>query len=349
MAVTHFLHPAPPRAQRSVWPVFFPFMGCPGRCVFCAQDKQTGTAARSLPFIFERFKTEIEDAAAGGGGPYEIGFYGGAFTALPEPWPERFTALAGALKARGVVTRARCSTRPDAASPALLARLRDLGLDLVEIGVQTFDADVLRASGRRHGPEASLEACEAVKSAGLSLGVQLLPGLPGHDPAGFLRDAVLAAGLGPECARLYPCLVVEGTRLAEMYRRGEYAPWNLAETVDALARGALIFWRAGVRLARIGLAPQPELDEAVLAGPKSPALGTSVRARALHLYIRSLLQSRGGLARSLAGPRKAGGEFWGHGRELAPEYAALGLFPKTVRFENRPDFRLEAEDEIPAS
>jgi len=341
MALSAFAHPEPKRSKTRVWPVFFPFMGCPGRCVFCAQDKQTGQRARELPFIFEKFDKEIREAASRGGGPYEIGFYGGAFTALPEPWPERFTALAGELKARGIAVRARCSTRPDAAGLALLARLRGLGLDLVEIGAQTFDPEVLRKSRRRHGPETTVEACEAVRAAGLALGLQLLPGLPGHAPSGFARDVAVTAALGPECVRLYPCLVVDGSPLAAMYRRGEYAPWGLGETVNALAEGALTLWAAGITLARIGLAPQPELDAAVLAGPRSPALGTSVKGRALYLHISRLARERGGRAVSLKGPKSRSGEFWGLRRELVPEYAGNGLSPETVTFENREDFLLE--------
>ncbi len=345
MPLIAFPHPDRSRPQQEgstrIWPVFLPFMGCPSRCVFCAQHLQTGLSPRSLENIYETFKADMREAASEGRGPYEIGFYGGAFTALPGQWPERFAALAGEFKARGLATRARCSTRPDAADPALLSRLAALGLDMVEIGVQTFDEDVLAQSGRNYGPEAVDAACRAIRGAGLSLGLQLLPGLPGHTLSGFERDVEKAIALGPECVRIYPCLVVAGTRLADMYAQGLYAPWDFAGTVAALSRATLAFWDAGIRVIRIGLAPQPELDAAILAGPRHPALGTSIRARALFLSISRLAEAGGGRILSLIAPARVSGEFWGHARELVHDYAALGVTPDRTRFENRPDFLVE--------
>jgi hypothetical protein len=161
---------------------------------------------------------------AAGRGPYESGVYGGTFTALPGDFAERFTAVADEFRKCGLVTRVRCSTRPDAADSGRLTALRGLGLDMVEIGVQTFEAGVLAASGRGHGPGEIFSACRAVREAGLSLGVQLLPGLPGHTPEMFARDVELAATLVPETARIYPCLVAAGTRLAAMSRPGNTRP-----------------------------------------------------------------------------------------------------------------------------
>ena len=33
--------------RRRILPVFIPFLGCPGHCVFCAQDRQTGKKTAS--------------------------------------------------------------------------------------------------------------------------------------------------------------------------------------------------------------------------------------------------------------------------------------------------------------
>lgn len=112
---------------------------------------------------------------------------------------------------QGLVTRVRCFTRPDALEPKRLAGLKDLGLDLVELSIQSFD-------------DQALAACRTVRQAGLSLGVQLLPGLPGDRPGVFRGDVEAVARLAPDCARLYPCLVLKGTELAALWRSGGYAP-----------------------------------------------------------------------------------------------------------------------------
>jgi len=327
MAV-RFAHPEPPRRPRPpVFPVFLPQAGCPGRCLYCNQPAQTGQALLSatdapLSDVLARVRADVL-ARPEAAGPVELAFYGGTFTALPAPWPERFLDLAAELRALGRVCRVRCSTRPDAVHPALLADLRARGLDLVELGVQSFQDAALAASRRGYDGATALGACRMVAEAGFSLGVQLLPGLPGHTLEDFARDIEVAASLKPELVRLYPCLVLEGTGLAELWRAGAYAPWELPVTVDALARALLTLWEAGVPAARVGLVEQAGLR--ILAGPRHPALGQMARARALFLHVSGLLATLPAPASTLYVPPRWQGEVLGQGNELAKDYAGLGL------------------------
>lgn len=259
----------------------------------------------------------------------ELAFYGGTFTALPEPWPRRFMELAGRSLASGRLSRIRCSTRPDALDPARLAELKALGLSLVELGVQSFDDAALSASQRGYDGQTARRACRAVGEAGLSLGIQLMPGLPGHTPAAFQADVAQAAAFAPKLARLYPCLVLAGTPLAEAWRAGAYAPWDLDTAVEQLALALPVLWAAGVPTARMGLAEQQGLT--VLAGPRHPALGQMARSAALLAVVRqrlAQLAQKDATQRSptvLALPRRLQGEALGHKNALAPHYAALGL------------------------
>ncbi|EFL49137.1 Radical SAM domain protein [Solidesulfovibrio fructosivorans JJ]] len=339
-----FRHPEPETPRSRVWPVFVTFQGCPGRCLFCAQHLQSGHAPQPLSRVLAEMAAGLEEAGRLGRGPYELAFYGGVFTALPDPWPMRFLETAARFREAGLVTRVRCSTRPDACAPGLLARLAGAGLDMVELGAQTFDDAVLRAAGRGHDAASVRRAAVDVVRAGMGLGVQLLPGLPGHTPRELARDAVEAAALAPEVVRLHPCLVVDGTPLAGLYREGRYAPWDLDTTISALADALPVLWRAGARVVRIGLCPEPALQAAVLAGPAHPALGARVRARALLGLVAAEVRAMGGFAGALAAPRRFAGEFFGHAGELRPAYAALGLGRHNVRFEARADFLLTARE-----
>lgn len=338
-----FRHPEPAAVRSRIWPVFLSHKGCPGRCVFCAQPVQSGTPAAPLATVLATMERGLAEAALAGRGPYELAFYGGVFTALPETWPARFLAAAAPFRRAGVVGRIRCSTRPDACDPALLAELAGQGLSLVEIGVQTFDDAVLAAAGRGHDADASRRAARRVTEAGLTLGLQLLPGLPGHDPAALARDVAETRALAPALTRLHPCLVVEGTPLAEMYRAGRYTPWSLETTLDALAEAVVPLWRAGIRVARLGLAPEPGLEAAVLAGPRHPALGARVRARALFALVAAEVAALSRRPAGLVAPRRYAGELFGHAGELVPAYAGLGLARETVRFADREDFHLLAQ------
>jgi histone acetyltransferase (RNA polymerase elongator complex component) len=335
-----FAHPEPLRhrdtaARPRIFPVFLPLAGCPGRCIYCNQPAQTGQAPESLEAMLDRARAEIT-ALPKAAAPVELAFYGGTFTALPGPWLQRFLDLAAELKTAGRVSRVRCSTRPDAVSPALLAELREAGLDLIELGVQSFSDAALAASRRGYDGATALAACRMVTKAGLGLGIQLLPGLPGHTPEDLARDAALAATLTPELVRLYPCLVLDGTELANLWRSGGFTPWPLHTAVDALAEALRLLWAAGVPVARMGLAEQKGL--VVLAGPRHPALGQMAQAWALFLHVRERLAQFSESPRILFVPRHYQGEVLGQHNALEQDYAALGL---TVEIWGEAEFGLE--------
>lgn len=303
--------------------MFMPHAGCPGACIYCAQEIQTGALrlatedlAPALLCLLTRQPPQHR---------FELAFYGGTFTALPRDCQRELLRLAGEWKREGRITRIRCSTRPDAVDPAQLEELRCLGLDMVELGIQSFAPGALAASRRGYAPAQALRACAMVRSAGLGLGIQLLPGLPGQTQADFRADIALCRTLRPELVRLYPCLVLRGTVLEGLWRGGGYRPWGLRRCVETLARALLRLWNSGIRVARLGVAQEPGLAEQVLAGPWHPALGACARGAALFRVVRGELLALGRPPRRLHIPRRYQGEFWGHRGEWASAYARLGL------------------------
>ncbi|WP_419786358.1 elongator complex protein 3 [Pseudodesulfovibrio sp.] len=336
-----FTHPEPTPRRSSVWPVFLPFAGCPYRCVYCAQDRQTGQGEPGLEAAYQTAAKELEHAAAAGRGPYELAFYGGTFTALPEEWQTRFMALAAWFRAQRLVTRVRCSTRPDCVDLPGLERLREAGLDLVELGIQSFNDEALRVASRGYGGDIARRACGLVREAGLGLGIQLMPGLPGDRSGVFETDVREAAGFAPELARLYPCLVIEGTGLVEVWRQGGFIPWTLDRAKEALGAALPVLWEKGIRVIRLGLAPEGTLEESILAGPWHPALGQSARGLALLSIVRGKIAGLDNDPISIFEvPRRYQGELFGHGNELVAEYGRLGITKAAVRYVDGPEFRL---------
>ena len=224
------------RVRTPVVPVFLPFRGCPVRCVFCAQDVQTGladanplpgTAAQAVPQVSTGIGQVLNEARQklrhrhdAGHPPAELAFYGGTFTALPESELAACLDLAREALEQGWISSFRCSTRPDRVDAATLLRLRSAGCGVVELGVQSFNDSALAASRRGYTGATALAACATVRAAGLKLGVQLLPGMPGHNPQHFAHDVPTALAAGAHMLRFYPCLVLEGTGLAAMWREG---------------------------------------------------------------------------------------------------------------------------------
>ncbi|MDR1360506.1 MAG: radical SAM protein, partial [Deltaproteobacteria bacterium] len=336
-----FVHPEPPAPRRRILPIFLPFSGCRKICLFCNQERQTGRRREAAAPVLEQAEKRLRAMAAQEGAPLEAAFYGGTFTLLAERELSACLAFVRRMKGEGLIAQARCSTRPDAVTPAVLERLKEAGFTCLELGIQSFSSAALAKAGRGYGRESALEACALVRRSGLELVIQLMPGMPGADQATAREDVALAASLAPEAARLYPCLVLEGSGLAALWRNGLYAPWREEETAVFLAEACLTFWSYGTRIIRLGLAPQEGLQEAILAGPWRPALGHRARSLALFLLLEKRLLSAGfsaGNPPRLDLPRSRQGEFWGHGGELAPRYAALGLVRENVHWREGQEF-----------
>ena len=323
--LTHFPLPhTPATPTHSILPVFMPYAGCPFRCVFCAQDAQTGTVSRhpgqALRALRRRLVTPRHDTSL-----YEVAFYGGTFTALPASLQRPCLAFTRDALQKGLIVSARCSTRPDAVSPSQLNPLKEAGINLVELGVQSFHDNALERSARGYSGLTAREACSRVLNAGLALGIQLLPGMPGLTPEAFLDDVDTALSFQPSCMRFYPCLVLDGTMLAHWWRQGSFVPWSLAVTVKTLGEALKRAWAASVPVIRVGLAPEPSLDRALLAGPWHPALGSRVQGEAL---LRTVVDSRVGASGKtfrLLLPARCQGFVFGHQGELKTRWAELGL------------------------
>ncbi len=315
-----------------IYPVFIPYAGCPVRCVFCAQDVQTGVSLRPA----EDLAQSIEEffATSAGGRIFDLAYYGGTFTSLPLRTQDLFLSLGNRLKQAGLVRQVRCSTRPDAITPVLLEKLHGAGLDFIELGIQSFCDEPLRESRRNYGGAVARAACEMVLSSKIGLGVQLLPGMPGMREEHFAADVEACARLGPQTVRLYPCMVIKGTLLAAKWSEGNYSPWSLEAVLRLLPDSLLRFWEKGISVIRMGLAPEKSLDENTLAGPRHPALGQCLRSRATYLYLEKHLKpSAGSLADNvLYAPRHIQGEFFGHKGELKQLYADWGITTKNVRW-----------------
>ncbi|MCU0580388.1 MAG: hypothetical protein MUF69_12740, partial [Desulfobacterota bacterium] len=162
-----------------------------------------------------------------------------------------------------------------------LERLKRCGVRTIELGFQALDDRVLSRSLRGHGVGDNLRALDLVKEEGLAAGVQLMPGLPGDCPEGFLDSLNLLIDRPPDFVRLYPALVFQGTVLARWYREGAYRPLSLAEAIALCGRAVTLLESAGIPVLRLGLQSSGSSDflKNMLAGPFHPAFGDLVRGR----------------------------------------------------------------------
>ncbi len=260
------------KAKGHILPFFIPHAGCPQRCVFCDQKVISGRTRP--PLRDEIMKVMAENRAH----PCQLAFYGGSFTAIPKEEQLFYLEIGAVGMERGWIDGIRISTRPDAVCEEVLRRLSVFGVQTVELGVQSMDDDVLKRCKRGHSSKDSLRALRRLQETGFETGVQLMPGLPGETAAGALRGAAEILALHPKFLRIYPTVVVEGTELARLYRQKKYRPLSLEQAVSLSLALLLLAEKHDVRVIRMGLNPDPTLEQKVLAGPYHPAFGHLVKS-----------------------------------------------------------------------
>jgi elongator complex protein 3 len=145
-------------------------------------------------------------------------------------------------------------TRPDFAMEGEVNRLLSFGGTRVELGVQTLREDVYQKMSRGHTIKDVIDSTRIIKDAGLKLGYHIMPGLfsnPDRDKELFER-LFSSPDFKPDMLKIYPTLVLKGTGLFEMWKRGEFMPLTLEETVDLIVeiKKMLPAWVRTMRIQR---------------------------------------------------------------------------------------------------
>ena len=311
-------------------PIFVPELACPNRCVFCNQHSISGCLRQPDPgevheIILQHLKTIPARNAH-----VEIGFFGGSFTGIEPELQEKYLAVANEFLEpdsgwsrlrsttenlesnpspteetetrwssgaettliRNRIHGIRLSTRPDYISPEALSLLKRHGVTTIELGAQSLDEEVLRLSGRGHTIADVETASAMILKSGFKLGLQMMTGLPGDTTEKSLQTARRIVDLGATCTRIYPTLVIKGTDLEQMWRKGEYEPQRLEEAIELSARLLEIFREGNVDVIRVGLHPSEGLldENEMLAGPFHPSFRELVETQSWRLKLLPLIQ-----------------------------------------------------------
>jgi histone acetyltransferase (RNA polymerase elongator complex component) len=256
-------------------PVFIPHAGCPHQCVFCNQKIITGASPESSETTLEDTITRFLTYKRPFRSHVEVSFYGGNFLGLPESRVLRLLNKAALFFNSGKIHSFRFSTRPDTIDENRMNLIAPFPVSTIELGVQSMDDRVLKISARGHTAADTVHAVNFLRKKGYKIGLQMMTGLPGDTLSGSLETAQKIIELNPDFVRIYPTLVLEGSPLALLYKKGDFAPLSIGECVDQLKALYLMFHSARIPVVRMGLQASSELADksVVLAGPYHPALG----------------------------------------------------------------------------
>jgi len=127
------------------------------------------------------------------------------------------------------------STRPDLVSERVLDLFEEFKkrVDVsVELGLQTANYRTLKKINRDHTLAEFVDAAVRVKRRGIELVVHVILNLPWDDMEDVVETAKILSALDVDGVKLHSLYVVERTKLAEMYKKGEIKICSLEEYID---------------------------------------------------------------------------------------------------------------------
>lgn len=201
----------------------------------------------------------------------EIAFFGGSFTAIDRSYMTALLESAYPFVKSGAVRGVRCSTRPDKIDVETLDILKRYGVTAVELGAQSMSDEVLAANGRGHTAADVEKASALIKEYGFELGLQMMTGLYKSTPETDLETARKILSLAPKTVRIYPTVILRGTRLGELFERGEYVPYPFETAAAVCAEMLEMFEQAGVLVIKLGLHASETVETDLLGGYYHPA------------------------------------------------------------------------------
>ena len=258
-------------------PIFVPHLGYPNDCVFCNQKSISGQknnmTKEEAKKIIEEYLKSIKDENA----EIEVAFFGGSFTAIEEEKQNELLSLAYEYIKEGKIKSIRISTRPDYIDKKILKRLKKYKVKTIELGVQSANNFILEKAGRGHTFEDVKKASKIIRRYGFTLGHQMMVGLPESTRKDEINTAKELIKLKPKMVRIYPVLVLKGTKLEKELKEEKYKPLSIVQAVETCKELVRMFADKKIDIIRVGLQNTDEITDPnnenseVVAGPYHPA------------------------------------------------------------------------------
>lgn len=189
---------------------------CDSKCNYCSfntyvdkfdtRDDYMQALYRQLSFELERFSAKpnsIETLFIGGGTPS---------TVAPELYVPIFELLEPYLQKNAEITT---EANPNSATHAWLEGMKNLGVNRVSFGVQSFNSEKLRALNRAHSPQQAKDAILHAKALGFEhLSLDLIYNYQGDNKALLTKDIEEAFSLPINHISAYELTIEDGTKFS---------------------------------------------------------------------------------------------------------------------------------------
>ena len=192
--------------------IHIPF--CKRRCIYCdffstTQSEKKADYVHALVRELEMRKDyldneEIETIYLGGGTPSQLS---------QEELEKIFTYIYKVYKVT-LDAEITLEANPDDLTPEYVSMLRNLPINRISMGIQTFQEETLKLLHRRHTAQQAIEAFKRCREAGFkNISIDLMYGLPGETLETWKQDLQQAIDLHPEHISAYHLIYEEDTAL----------------------------------------------------------------------------------------------------------------------------------------
>ena len=192
--------------------IHIPF--CKRRCIYCdffstTQSEKKPTYVHALCQELDMRKDylegeDIETIYLGGGTPSQLS---------QEELEEIFSTIYHIYKVKDDA-EITLEANPDDLTPEYVTMLRQLPINRISMGIQTFQEETLKLLHRRHTAKQAIEAFERCREAGFqNISIDLMYGLPGETLDTWKQDLQQAIALHPEHISAYHLIYEEDTAL----------------------------------------------------------------------------------------------------------------------------------------
>jgi len=212
---------------------------CDSKCSYCSFNSYVGkfaTREKYMKALQTQFIAELEKFRVASGN-IETVFIGGGTpsTVPPELYAPLFGLFGDLLSPDAEIS---CEANPNSAGFSWLKGMRELGVNRISFGVQSFDSGKLHRLHRNHTPVQALRAVENAASAGFeNISIDLLYNCAGDDRQLLQKDIGLALSLPISHISAYELTIEEGTpfaRMPDMHMDSESMARFVSETIVSL-------------------------------------------------------------------------------------------------------------------
>lgn len=206
--------------------IHIPF--CKSRCIYCGFYSTTNKELkeRYVDALIREIHMRKDDFARLGtshspSSTSTVYFGGGTPSSLSVCDIER---IVGALEStfNGTPSEVTLEMNPDDVTKDYIKAVRQMGINRISMGIQTFDDSRLQFIRRRHNASQAEKAVMAIREEGIhNVSIDLMFGFPNQTMDEWITDIDKAIAMHPTHISAYSLMYEEGTPLFRMLQKGE--------------------------------------------------------------------------------------------------------------------------------